>query len=208
MGDLSDHRSVGGVCLADGEDWPCSAVGGVSDPDGGRPPSAEPSLWYDELAAEMFEGLRRVSLSVDPHDLGRAFTEVLHRRGVTVCDESAPAVSSQEAWNAGWDAAMAAWGVSRGTSGREGGTTEDEGLVAKLLSVGPLEMTGVAREATVTPIRACVALGGRRSTVCGKPVDDGAEGDLCPVHQEEATAIGRDLVSLLTRLRWSRDDRR
>lgn len=177
------HRAwPGGVC----KDCGC----GVSDPDAARPPSADDLL---VRAAERARGVRDATVE--------ELVAELERRG-------APATSSQEAWKAGWEAAMAAWGVSRGTSGREGGTTEDGGLVAKLLSVGPLEMTGVAREATVIPTRACVALGGRRSTVCGKAVDGDAEGDLCPVHQEEATAIGRDLVSLLTRLRWSRDDRR
>lgn len=132
----------------------------------------------------MFEGLRRVSLSVDPHDLGRAFTEVLHRRGVTVCDESA----------------VGEWGelVKVLEAARRAVVTREWGELE--------ELVGVSRETSgdVVPTRACVALGGRRSTVCGKAVDDDAEGDLCPMHQEEATAIGRDLVALLTRLRWSR----
>lgn len=91
----------------------------------------------------------------------------------------------------------AAQGVSRETSP----------LGAEVLASGPLEMSDEPREAVVVPTRACVALGGQRSTVCGRAVDDDAEGDLCPMHQEEATAIGRDLVKLLTRLRWVHEER-
>lgn len=92
-------------------------------------------------------------------------------------------------------AVVAAQGVSRGTSP----------LGGEVLASGPFEVSDEAREALVVPTRACVALGGRRSSVCGRAVDDDAEGDLCPMHQQEATAIGRDVVSLLTRLRWSRE---
>lgn len=90
--------------------------------------------------------------------------------------------------------------VPRGTSVRGGGTdfsTGDEGS-------GWPEADAIAEElGAVAPTRACVALGGSRSTVCGKAVDDGAEGDLCPAHQDEARAIGLLVTELLTRIRWA-----
>lgn len=51
--------------------------------------------------------------------------------------------------------------------------------------------------------RVCVAVrGGRwRNEPCGDPVELGVEGDLCPRHQGDAAAIGRQVIGLLRTIR-------
>lgn len=81
----------------------------------------------------------------------------------------------------GIEAALAPGGVPRGTPVREdaGFSTGDEAP------------------------RVCVAVrGGRwRNELCGDPVEPDAEGDLCPRHQNDATAIGRQVIGLLRTIR-------
>lgn len=56
--------------------------------------------------------------------------------------------------------------------------------------------------------RTCVSPRHRRgagqSQTCDRPVDETREGDLCPEHQDEATAVGRDLIALLETIRYGR----